>query len=205
MSLWTDGDVEAVLRCPVGIVRVLYLFWNRSGVEFWGKARWPANLARTPSDKQWPTDPGPCLPCVPERSIKAYPDGHPCQSLLELRLVENEPPCLPGKGFLEKRRRLGVPGCPGLSWGLKSAGDLFASGRPPGPFRPTALWWFRVGPFFKTRETDKRDREEIPRVLRFLATRHDVHCSEKSNGKQGKYYSQWKQVLSSVQTLLNNV
>ena len=94
----------------------------------------------------------------------------------------------PGEGLLrEPRRLLGAPlHGGGASWtqlGLKSAGDLLAGGRRPGPLRLTAPRRLVRAILANARNRRRRQRKR-PEVPRFPAARPDVPCSEESDGKR---------------------
>lgn len=192
---------------------VLYLFWKQSAVAFWGKeglmSHWPGNNCQISSDEEIRAMVGVAslkealrltqmamrarswVHCGRERVGQATPQG---------RLPRKTP----------RRFPTVTSGCPELSWGwsllVMSIVNLFSSLCPPGPFKLTALPWFSLGPFFKTKQTNKKDIEKIPRVLPFPGNTSWCVLLPEVRWRTGKKdYSQWKQVSLFVQMLLNNM
>lgn len=99
-------------------------------------------------------------------------------------------------------------GCPELSWGwnllVMSTINLFSGLCPPGPFKLTALPWFSLGPFFKTKQNKQKDIEKIPRVLPLPGNTSWCELLPEVRWDREKT-SQWKQVLFFIQMLRNNL
>lgn len=168
---------SAVRSEPAGIVRALYLFWNQPGVEIGGKASWPAVLARTLSDEQWPTDRGPPSAPRPWKKHRGLPGQPPPARVLH----GAGPQAPPGEGLLRPLDSLGFPrrdvlGSAGgwsllvIAWRGDALRALPANSAAAVP----------GGAHLGNRTDGQTRQRRDTQVLSFLATRHDVHCSERS-------------------------